>query len=62
MLLQQATVRNVSRALREIKAFEGEGDYKPMTSYLPALGIDTAIVTGTTTSGYEHATMLVSAV
>lgn len=30
MLLQQATVRNVSRALREIKAFEWEGDYKPM--------------------------------
>lgn len=30
MLLQRATVRNVSRALREIKAFEWEGDYKPM--------------------------------
>lgn len=30
MLLQRATVRNVARALREIKAFEWEGDYKPM--------------------------------
>ncbi len=30
MLLERATVRNVSRALREIKAFEWEGDYKPM--------------------------------
>ncbi len=30
MLLQRATVRNVSRALREIKVFEWEGDYKPM--------------------------------
>lgn len=30
MLLQQATVRNVSRALREINAFEWEGDFKPM--------------------------------
>ncbi len=29
MLLQQATVRNVSRALREIKAFEWEEDFKP---------------------------------
>ncbi len=30
MLLYQATVRNVSRAFREIKAFEWEGDYRPM--------------------------------
>ncbi len=30
MLLQRATVRNVSRALREIKVFEWKGDYKPM--------------------------------
>jgi len=30
MLLRQATVRNVSRALREINAFEWEGDFKPM--------------------------------
>lgn len=30
MLLQQATVRNVSRAMREINAFEWEGDFKPM--------------------------------
>jgi len=30
MLLQQATVGNVSRALREINAFEWEGDFKPM--------------------------------
>jgi hypothetical protein len=30
MLLQRATVRNVSRALREIKAIEWEGDFKPM--------------------------------
>ncbi len=30
MLLQRATVRNVSRALREIKAFEWEEDFKPM--------------------------------
>ncbi len=30
MHLHQATVRNVSRAFREIKAFEWEGDYRPM--------------------------------
>jgi putative transposase len=29
MLLKQATVRNVSRALKEINAFEREGDFKP---------------------------------
>jgi putative transposase len=29
MLLKQATVRNVSRALKEINAFESEGDFKP---------------------------------
>jgi hypothetical protein len=29
MLLKQATVRNVSRALKEINAFEIEGDFKP---------------------------------
>ncbi len=29
MLLKRATVRNVSRALREINAFESEGDFKP---------------------------------
>lgn len=29
MLLKQTTVRNVSRALREINAFETEGDFKP---------------------------------
>jgi putative transposase len=30
MLLEQATTNNVSRALREINAFEWEGDFKPM--------------------------------
>src|SRR5439155_21156690 len=30
MLLEQATRTNVSRAIREIKAFEWEGDFKPM--------------------------------
>src|SRR4029450_10251786 len=30
MLLDQATPRNVSRALREINGFEWEGDFKPM--------------------------------
>lgn len=30
MLLEQATARNVSRALREINAFEWEGDFKPI--------------------------------
>ena len=30
MLLQQATERNVSRALKEVNAFEWEGDFKPM--------------------------------
>jgi putative transposase len=30
MLLEQATTRNVSRALREINAFEWEGDFKPL--------------------------------
>jgi hypothetical protein len=30
MLLEQATVSNVSRALKEINAFEWEGDFKPM--------------------------------
>jgi putative transposase len=29
MLLQRATVRNVSRALKEINAFDWEGDFKP---------------------------------
>lgn len=29
MLLKRATVRNVSRALKEINAFEVEGDFKP---------------------------------
>ena len=29
MLLEQATTRNVSRALKEINAFEWEGDFKP---------------------------------
>jgi putative transposase len=29
MLLKQATARNVSRALKEINAFENEGDFKP---------------------------------
>jgi putative transposase len=30
MLLEQATVRNVSRALGQINGFEWEGDFKPM--------------------------------
>ena len=30
MLLEQATIRNVSRALNEINAFEWEGDFKPV--------------------------------
>ena len=30
MLLDQATPRNVSRAMKEINAFEWEGDFKPM--------------------------------
>jgi len=30
MLLDQATPRNVSRAMREINSFEWEGDFKPM--------------------------------
>lgn len=30
MLLEQATLRTVSRALREINAFEWEGDFKPL--------------------------------
>lgn len=30
MLFNTATVRNVNRALKEIKAFEWEGDFKPM--------------------------------
>ena len=30
MLLDQATPKNVSRAIREINAFEWEGDFKPM--------------------------------
>lgn len=30
MLLEQATTRNVSRALKESNAFEWEGDFKPM--------------------------------
>jgi putative transposase len=30
MLLEPATARNVSRALREINAFEWEGDFKPL--------------------------------
>ena len=31
MLLDEATVANVSRAVREINGFEWEGDFKPMT-------------------------------
>lgn len=30
MLLDQATLRNVSRAMSEINAFEWEGEFKPM--------------------------------
>lgn len=30
MLLDQATPRNVSRAIHEINGFEWEGDFKPM--------------------------------
>jgi putative transposase len=30
MLLEQATARNVSRAIKEINAFEWEGDFKPV--------------------------------
>jgi transposase-like protein len=30
MLLEQATVRNVSRAIGQINGFEWEGDFKPM--------------------------------
>src|SRR5215510_16294555 len=30
MLLEQATTRNVARALREINGFEWEGDFKPV--------------------------------
>jgi hypothetical protein len=30
MLLEPATQRNVSRAIREINGFEWEGDFKPM--------------------------------
>ena len=30
MLLDQATTRNVSRAIEEINGFEWEGDFKPM--------------------------------
>ena len=30
MLLEQATLRNVSRAINEINGFEWEGDFKPM--------------------------------
>ena len=30
MLLDQATPRNISRALSDINAFEWEGDFKPM--------------------------------
>lgn len=30
MWLHEATVRNVSRALKEIQAFDSEGDYRPM--------------------------------
>jgi hypothetical protein len=29
MLLEQATVKNVSRAIGEINRFEWEGDFKP---------------------------------
>ena len=31
-LLWKATVRNVNRALKEINAFEWEGDYRPETA------------------------------
>jgi hypothetical protein len=35
MLLEQATASNVSRALKEINAFEWEGDFKPMARQGP---------------------------
>ncbi|MGH7771697.1 MAG: hypothetical protein ACREQA_05615, partial [Candidatus Binatia bacterium] len=59
MLLEQATRRNVSRAIREINAFEWEGDFKPKARQalkeLLEKRLDQEMVEYLGVSRYEHA-------
>jgi putative transposase len=60
MLLDQATPRNVSRAMREINGFEWEGDFKPMARQalkeLLENRLDQEMADYLGVSRYEHAT------
>ena len=59
MLLEQATVRNVSRAMGEINGFEWEGDFKPMARQalkeLLENRLDQEMANYLGVSRYEHA-------
>ena len=59
MLLDQATSRNVSRAIREINGFEWEGDFKPMARQalkeLLENRLDEEMAQHLGVSRYEHA-------
>ena len=60
MLLDRATPRNVSRAIREINGFEWEGDFKPMARQalkeLLENRLDQEMADYLGVSRYEHAT------
>jgi putative transposase len=59
MLLEPATVKNVSRAIKEINAFDWEGDFKPMARQalkeLLENRLDQEMTQYLGTSHYEHA-------
>lgn len=59
MLLDQATPRNVSRAMKEINAFQWEGDFKPMARQalkeLLERRLDQEMTEYLGVSRYEHA-------
>ena len=59
MLLEQATPKNVSRAIKEVNAFEWEGDFKPMArqalKHLVEKRLDEEMVQYIGLSRYEHA-------
>ncbi len=58
MLLEQATPSNVSRAIKEINAFEWEGDFKPMArqalKHLVEKRLDEEMAQYIGLSRYEH--------
>src|SRR4029450_4843734 len=60
MLIDQATARNVSRAIKEINAFEWEGDFKPLARQalkeLLEKRLDEEMAQYLGVSRYEHAT------